>query len=86
MDDQRFGQIPALVGLGADVLERLLGHPRIVLERHALDSGAVVGAANKADEARHRAHVVPPAAQRIQLQAHVEIARLDADDGHLSPR
>src|SRR6266545_7767669 len=37
VDDQHFLQVPALAGLVADFLERLLGHAGIVLERHAAD-------------------------------------------------
>ena len=62
------------------VLERLLGHARVVLERHAETPLAVVGVAHQAHEARERADVGAPARERLELAPDVEVGFLDAHD------
>src|SRR6185369_3777806 len=48
VDHERVEELPARMGLRADVLEGALGHAGIVLERHALDGVAVVRVAHQA--------------------------------------
>ena len=67
MDDERVDDVPARLRLVDDRRERLLGHARVVLERHARDGGVVVDVAHGADERGDRADRAIAAAQRGEL-------------------
>ena len=86
MHDQRRLERPAAAGLGLDLLQRLLGHAGIVLERQRIDAFAVqalahVHLAHQADEHRQPADPLVALRQAIELGAGVEIGFLDAH-GH----
>ena len=55
MDDERIGDVPARLRVVDDRRERLFGHARIVLERHARDRRIGIDVADRADERRDRA-------------------------------
>ncbi len=66
-------EVPARPRLLDDAGQRLLGHARIVLERHRRDVGAFVQVAHDADEARDGADLRIAGAQARDLGADVEV-------------
>jgi hypothetical protein len=87
--DQGCLERPAPVGLGLDVLERLLGHARVVLQRQRIDAVAMqpfahVHLAHQPDEHGEPADALVAAGQPVELGADVEVAFLDAH-GHGQP-
>ncbi|OIQ80798.1 hypothetical protein GALL_374480 [mine drainage metagenome] len=54
MDHQRVMDIPTRPGLANDALQRLFGHARIMLQRHACNIGAGIEVANLANKGGHR--------------------------------
>src|SRR4030095_16657901 len=71
--DERVVNAPAAFGLPHYLLDGPLRHSRIVLEAHFCHRISFIDVAHDADEARHRADLGVPAAQRGDLGAHVEI-------------
>src|SRR5687767_5823313 len=82
MDDADVVDVEALLRLADDVLERLLGHARIVLERQRRNGGIVVHVAHRTDERRDRANTPVMSSKPRDLLADVERFALHADHGH----
>ena len=78
VDHQGIEDAPARLRLVDDLSNRLLGHARIMLERHLGDRAALVRIAHQPDEARHRADPRIAPAQRGNLGTHIEISGLNA--------
>ena len=82
MHDQRRLERPAALGLGLDLLQRLLGHAWIVLERQRIDLVAMIALAHmhlshQPDEHRQSADPLVSGAQPVELGADIEICLLD---------
>src|SRR5262249_45136693 len=82
VDDQGCVEFPPAARLGLDLSELLLGHARIMLERHGADAVATRGVAHHADKTYDAADLVPILGEPRDLGAHVEVLALDPD--HLS--
>src|SRR5262249_26304916 len=92
MYDEAGREGPAPRCFGLDLLQLLLGHARIVLERHGADRPVMDyraarnvryadQVAHQPDEARHAADIVSPGRKPLELRAHVEVLALYLDHG-----
>ena len=78
MDHENIDHLPARAGLSHDFLERLFGHPRVVLQGHAGDVATFVHIAHQTDEACDSADRRIVLAQSGNLSAQLEFLGLDA--------
>src|SRR4051812_18127781 len=89
VDDQCSLERPAALRLGLDLLERLLGHSGIMLEREGIDLVAVIALAHvqlahQADEHRQATDALVARSQPVELGPGVEVGLLHAH-GHDQP-
>src|SRR5271165_578563 len=85
VDDEHVVHAPACPGLVDDVVERLLGHARIVFQRERVHRGGVVDVAHETDERGDRADARVAAAQCRDLARDVEILGLNAHRHDVNP-
>src|SRR3546814_6601094 len=84
MDDQAAVERPALLGLLHDLVELLLGHSGIMLQRHPPNGFACGEIPDQTGEGYHGADAGIIATQPLQLGGRIEIFALDPD-GHDQP-
>ncbi len=83
MENLQTQQRPALLGLDGDLGQGLLGHPRIMLEKHAGHFLPGIEVAHIADKADHRADADIGRVQGIDLGTRIKRRVLDPN-GHVA--